>query len=356
MAKYLKNKQTFILIAVLIFGFVSGAILTKTDMAGKLSKFFKSGKGSLSQTIDSSFRNLPDQEQLKFLREIGKKEGSSAVLAFLRRIYPDEPADEHELAHVAGEAGFLEEGYAGFDVCDSFMRFACYHGVILEAIKQNGYNQEVLKDLGQGCLDLKRNKTTITACVHGIGHGLMVVKSYDLLFSYEACDKVFSDQMDLFFCYDGVSMENVVRRFEQADAENFLESKDPYYPCNTIPEKYQPACVREHLHHVRRVFYEKDTVKSQAYCLYFKNPVSRSECFGALGGAINQDYSDSPETVIAECGKVKAEYKENCFGVAATQYSFGRQFDKAAMVCNALGEPQRSGCMGSVENAKVSLN
>ena len=324
------------------------------DFRGRIGKVF--GSEELSQTLDSSFRQLPSQEKIKILRQIGKEEGPKALSILLRRIYSDEPADEHELAHVIGEAGFMESGYAGFDVCDSFMRFACYHGVILEAIKQNGQSQKVLEDLGQGCLDLDRNRVTVTSCIHGIGHGMMVVNSYNLLASYEDCDKIFFDQTELFFCYDGVSMENVVRRQEHADSENSLESKDPYYPCNGVPQKYQPACVREHLHHARRVFYQNDTVKSQNYCLYFKDPLSRRECFGALGNAINQEFFDSPSKVIVECSKVIAKYKENCFGVAATQYSFGRQFDKAEMICNALVEPQRSHCMGSVERAKASLN
>lgn len=85
--------------------------------------------------------------------------------------------------------------------------------------------------------------------------------------------------------------------------------------------------------------------------------MSHVECFGALGNALNQDFFDSPETVIAECRKVLAKYQENCFGVAATQYSYGRQFEKAALVCNALDqETKRTFCLGSVESAKASLN
>lgn len=351
-----KNKHILIFILVLTLGFTGGILFAKKDFSGRFSKFFNKGGGSLSQTLDTSFRQINSQEKLKILRQIGQDEGSSAVLSVLKRIYPDEPADDHELAHVVGESAFLESGYAGFDACDSFMRFACYHGVILEAIKHYGLNQEVLRDLGQGCLDLKKNRTTITACIHGVGHGLMVVQSYNLLESYKTCDLTFSDNLDLFFCYDGVSMENIVRRQEQADSQNFLDPENPYYPCDSVSEKYQPACVREHLHYARQFFYDKDTLKSQDYCLYFKNQKSRSECFGALGGALNQDYSNSPDTIITECSKIVPEYKENCFGVAATQYAYGRQFENAAIICDAQVEPQRTRCMGSVESAKASLN
>ncbi|MEK9158120.1 MAG: hypothetical protein AAB638_02980, partial [Patescibacteria group bacterium] len=222
--------------------------------------------------------------------------------------------------------------------------------------KEKGKSQTVLEDLGRGCLDLKKNRVTINSCIHGIGHGIMATNYYNLVPSYEDCDKIFTDKTYRFFCYDGVSMENVVRRQETEESANFLESKDPYYPCNIVKEEYQPACVREHLHYARRTFYKNDTIKSQAYCLYFKNPLSRSECFGALGNAINQEFFDDPAKVIVECNKVQTAYQENCFGVAATQYSFGRQFDKASMICNALDEPQRSRCMGSVESAKAALN
>lgn len=305
---------------------------------------------------EEEFRKLPAKEQLRLMEEMGVKEGHEAVRVFIKRTYPGDPSDEHELYHVVGASAFLQFGYSAFGVCDSAFSFACYHGVILEAIKKNGYTDDVLKDAAQGCLSLGKNRTAITACIHGIGHAIMWVELYDLMSSYRACDRMFDDELDLFFCYDGVSMENVVRRGEQKGSVNQLESDDPYYPCNTIPSKYQPACVREHLHHVRRIFYGKDTKKVQEYCLHFEGTLTRSECFGALGNAISQDNFDKPGIVIEECDKLPHEYRAFCIGVAATQYSFSKQFETAKMLCEALPTGgEREGCTSSITYARSTL-
>jgi plastocyanin len=322
---------------------------------------YMTGKIIVSETRSESsriedFRLSDDRAQIETLRMLGKKEGPRAVLTFLKEAYPDEPSDKHELVHIVGEAAFLKSGFKGFDACDSFLRFGCYHGVILEAIRKNGYSEKVMDNLAQGCLALPKNKTVITACSHGIGHGIMWVRSYDLLASYKECERIFSDDQDRFFCYDGVSMENVVRRDTRPGLANNLESPDPYYPCSVVPVKYQPACAREHIFYARRTFFEKDTLKTAGYCLYFKEEETRKECFGALGNALNQDFFDSPQRIVEECGKIEEAYRHFCFNVAASQYAFGGRLDNARLICTAIGDPEKEmACKGAAEAAVASL-
>lgn len=351
--EYISKKMIFIDIGLLL---LTTSIFTVFFWKSESLLTFLGSRSKPPLVNMREFRMLPDKERLKILREIGSEEGYEAVRAFLKGAYPDEPSDAHELFHVVGEAAFSRLGYSGFGVCDSASSFACYHGVILEAIKKNGYTDKVLKNAAQGCLSLGRNKTATTACIHGIGHAMMWVKSYDLMETYKTCDQMFHDEADLFFCYDGASMENVVRRGDQERAVDQLKSDDPYYPCNAIPSRYQPACVREHLHHARRVFYDKDTERVKTYCLYFKEEKVRIECFGALGNAISQDNFDDPLVTISECKKIGPLYHQFCIGVAATQYSFARQFENAQMLCEALpaGE-QRENCMGSIRYAQSTL-
>lgn len=303
-----------------------------------------------------AFRTFDDQKQIKMLRALGESGGPRAVLSFLKESYPDEPSGKHELVHIVGEAAFLESGFKGFEACDSFLRFGCYHGVILEAIRKNGYSENVMPGLAGGCLGLPRGKTVITACAHGIGHGIMWVRSYNLLASYGECERIFEDADNRFFCYDGVSMENVVRRDARSELANNLDSSDPYYPCNAVPVEYQAACTREHVFHARRTFFDKDTGKTAGYCLYFKEEETRKECFGGLGNALNQDFFDSPRTVIDECRKVEERYRHFCFNVAASQYAFGGRIEQARLVCAAIGdEEKRSACEGAAEGARASL-
>ena len=317
---------------------------------------FYAEPNELDNISAQKFRKEDDLVQLSLLRNFGKKRGPMAVENFLKKTYPDEPADEHELGHVIGEVAFGEKGVDGFGVCSSFFRFSCYHGVILEAIKQRGYSEALLKSLGDGCRGLDRNKTAITACLHGVGHALMIVNSYDLFRSYQACDSMLKDNQELFFCYDGVSMENVVRRQEQAGVSNFLGSADPLYPCDRVELQYQPACVREHVHYARREFYDKDTARiSKEYCLSFADEGSRLECFGGLGSALNQDFSGEPQKVIDECKKAE-EYAIHCLITAATQYAYANQSGQAARVCESIEETDgTSVCLGAVKQSEESM-
>ena len=339
-------------IGIIIFFFLLGAGLAGLFWMQKDTIFRQE-----AQSIEMSsqeFRILSSKEKLATLKGLAKKYGVEDAREFLKLTYPDQPSDEHELIHVVGEVAFFKFGYAGLDFCDAFFNFGCYHGVVLEAIKQYGYDNVVLQDLARGCLDLPRNKTTITSCIHGIGHGVMIVKSYDLLLSYQDCDKMFTDPENLFFCYDGVSMENVMRRFEQEGAKDYLTSEDPFYPCNTVPVQYQPACAREHIFHARRVFFEGDTKKTAEYCLYFPEELTRSECFSALGTVLNQEFFATPDIVIAECKKV-GEYADSCITRAAAQYGFAGQFTSAVMLCESLASLEQQECLGMLEYVKSAL-
>ena len=338
---------------IIIFSFVFGA-----GLAGILwtqqDTIFKQEAQSFDMS-SQEFRALSSKEKLQVLKEFAQEHGVKEAREFLKRTYPDQPADEHELIHIVGEVAFLDFGYEGLDFCDSLFSFGCYHGVVLEAVRQHGHDEEVFQNLARGCLDLPHSKTTITACIHGIGHGVMVVGAYDLLASYQNCDKMFVDSENLFFCYDGVSMENVMRRFEQEGSIDYLTSEDPFYPCNTVPQKYQSACVREHIFHARRVFYEKDTEKTAEYCLYFTEEKTRSVCFSALGNVLNQEFFGSPKIVIEECRKV-GKYSDLCITKAASQYGFASQFSLATILCEGLSTSEmQKNCFGMLEYVKSTL-
>lgn len=303
------------------------------------------------------FHSLSDKQQFNYLKDLSKNTNVENARTFLKSAYPNEPSDKHELIHAVGEAAYLQFGYSGLAKCDSTFMYGCYHGVVLEAIRQNGYSDKVLKDLAQGCLNLSStNKTLTTACSHGIGHAIMVVRSYDLLESYKDCDRTFSQDKELFYCWDGVSMENIVRRFEQTGAKKFLKAEDPYYPCNAVPEKYQVACAREHVFYVFDLINYRDIQKAIAYCFSFSNEKVRFECTSAIGNFLNQDYGDNPDKIIDECNKLGGKYIAFCIIRAATQYSFSRQVDRGKILCDSLNiGADRNNCLESVKFAKEAL-
>ena len=303
-------------------------------------------------------RSLPKEKRIQLFKNIGMNVSPIRLRDVLLSIYPEQPAEEHELAHLIGETAYARLGTSGFRYCDSVFTFACYHGVILAAIRDQGYQQSVLLDLAAGCEKAGKNRTADISCAHGIGHGLMWVRNYNLLQSFEACDSVFQKDRELrFFCWDGVSMENVVRRGNLPDGmtSSPMDQKNMYAPCDTLPSQYQPACVREHVFLARLVVLNRDTVKTSEYCLHYLSEDVRQQCFGALGGALYQDDPQTPDRIIVECGKAPTKYYQNCIGVASRHYGFSGRPEMANKLCESLGKSMSELCLAGVMEATDSL-
>ncbi len=312
----------------------------------------------MSGQFRSQIRAISKEKRLVMFRNIGLRISPVRLRDVLLAVYPEQPAEEHEIAHLIGETAYARYGTAGFRYCDSAFTFACYHGVILAAIRARGYQPSVLLELAQGCEKAGKNRTADISCAHGIGHGLMWVRNYNLLESFQACDGVFEKDSELrFFCWDGVSMENVVRRgnLPRGMATSPMDSKNIHSPCDTLPAQYQPACVREHVFLARLVFYDRDTAKTSEHCMYYKAEEVRTQCFGAIGGSLYQDDPQTPDRIILECGKVPSRYFLYCIGVASRQYAFSGQRDMASRLCSALESSQQAACIKGVKEASDSL-
>jgi hypothetical protein len=304
------------------------------------------------------FRMLPNEKQIMLLRDIGLKASPLRVRDVLLSAYPDQPPEAHEMAHLIGEAAYMKLGPSGFSLCDSAFTFACFHGVILSAIRTHGNDDATIKTVATGCDAAGKNETAKISCAHGIGHGIMWVRDYNLVVSFELCDQLFADERLRFFCWDGVSMENVVRRGEAAREMSKIPWKQDniYYPCDSVPAVYQAACVREHLFLVRLLALNSSTEESIAYCLYFGNSDVRSQCFGALGRALNQDDPTKTDHIIGECNKAPSDYISTCLGSAAMQYAFAGQKNTGQQVCAAISLSEaRFSCLQGIEKAIDSL-
>lgn len=352
------NKKTIAILTFLLLISLISIFLTDKLFLQKQSSLFTFLKKEIIFPEGEEFRSLHLQEKLLLIREMTQVRGLESARNFIKLTYPDEPTDEHELIHVIGKAAFSELGYSAFEFCDSLFHFGCYHGVALEAVRQNGHNEKVLKNLVSVCLNPSLHRSIALSCIHGIGHGLMTVRDYDLLLSYQDCDRILEDEVNLFFCYDGVSMENVLGIYNGSILST-PHLNNPYYPCDSVSQKYESACVREHVYYARKVFFSQDTLKTAEYCLHFPSEQTRQECFTGMGSAINQDFFDQPDKIIKECNQLErynTQYRFFCLKKAATNYAYARQFKKSKILCaSILNEKEQESCFGEIEYTKSSL-
>ena len=153
-----------------------------------------------------------------------------------------DPVEQHDAAHVFGEALYAHEGVGGMTVCDSFFGFGCFHSFIASAIAEHGL--DIVSKLDRDCA--ARYGVLGLGCPHGIGHGLLSYLGYnsrELAQALEVCEKL-SWHHPYGGCTEGVFMEYNFRTMEtEVDRRlRSLTSESTFEPCASIPERFRTAC------------------------------------------------------------------------------------------------------------------
>jgi hypothetical protein len=93
------------------------------------------------------------------------------------------------------------------------------------------------------------------ACLHGLGHGLVLYTQYNVTRSLEMCDVLTSD-FARGSCHGGAFMENMVAYMDRENAVEgighvhgdtsnvtfMIDPANPYYPCDAVRAEYQATC------------------------------------------------------------------------------------------------------------------
>lgn len=303
--------------------------------------------GQKSALDINQFRILSLSEQIKYLDQAGKEMSILEIRDFIKLAYPDEPNGEHGLSHKLGALAVEKEGIAGFGFCDSLLQFGCFHGAALAAVRIRGDDPNLSRELWEGC----KSKAKIPgSCLHGLGHAITMIRQYDLLAAYEECENLLNDQ-DSFWCEDGVSMENIARSMAPAGLGVYGKNDDIYYPCNSIPKRFEASCVRNHVGYLYRLW-GADFSRAINFCVSFGVGRTAEECINVIGSIIASDYIDNQEKLISKCRLVE-QYNQFCIEGAVVNYSMSRQFDRAEKLCNTLEETGKKSCFGKIESFRA---
>ncbi len=150
----------------------------------------------------------------------------------------------HPLMHVIGHAAakrYPDVGEA-FSHGDGFCWSGYYHGV-METVVSTVPRRDIVSRIDSICASVpgkERYGFDYYNCVHGLGHGVMVMTDNELFEALTICDSL-TGSWEQSSCYGGVFMENVM-----VDNRNhktkYLKASDPLYPCNAVDGKYKNAC------------------------------------------------------------------------------------------------------------------
>lgn len=263
----------------------------------------------------------------------------------------------HQLAHVIGKAALskfssLTETFAQGD---RFCWSGYYHGAMEQVAEDKGYDY-IVKNANQICAPIaaqNRNSFYHYNCVHGLGHGFMMVQNGELFSSLKSCDSI-KDDWERQSCYGGVFMQNIMN-FQGPDANpnqppKYLKANEPMYPCTAIESKYKFSCYQMQTSFALQTV-NYDFSKGFSLCngveTQFKNT-----CFESLGrdasGSSNSDITSTRNRCLLGTDQ---EARKSCLSGAAKDFvSYFNSDQQALQLCDSLDSDLKEDCRQVVQN------
>ncbi|MEN9561389.1 MAG: hypothetical protein RIQ56_662 [Candidatus Parcubacteria bacterium] len=259
------------------------------------------------------------------------------------------PASErHFVAHRFGADVYAAKGLTGAGICDEAFDFGCFHGFSTQSIRTLGAG--ALPDLIEACKS--SSDSTIRACEHGIGHGLMeYLGPSKLIDALYACDA--SAQADpLVGCTAGVFMEyNRSILFDAASTSvktRVPVSSNLLAPCNTeVPQQYRESCYFEISLWWKDIF-GSDFKRMGNLCSQATKHVEKISCWRGMGAIIAEESAYSIERARAACDTLPSETgSEWCqYGVIARLVGTGTHRESGRVMCEGLKGEVLTACRG----------
>jgi hypothetical protein len=280
-------------------------------------------------------------------------------------------AEGHGLTHMIGIRGYLGAATMreSFEACTAIHQSGCYHGVV------QAYFSELRQDHGMGALTTERLDAVCGPyagpdgdpwlrfqCLHGMGHGVMLVHDNHLPRALLACD-LLSDGWEREVCYGGAFMENVMgvlaphhahvgepmagahphdaahgatQADPEAAAEHSHHHPDPadhaahtapsgsageafppidpddlQYPCSALDDRYRMACYDMQTATMLHLL-DRDFAATAAACRAAPDPILRSVCHRSLGRDINAETDGRHAESAALCALAAPQDRSAC--------------------------------------------
>jgi len=251
----------------------------------------------------------------------------------------------HSIAHHLGEwaYGYTKNLEESFQYADPL---SCgggiYHGIFenyFSVLNFEGVvpDQVEVKNL---CSKLEENfySLDMTHCLHGLGHGLLLLYDYDVFNAVQRCED-FKTNQEQSSCANGVFMQNVLKNYETGEGR--FDKNDILFPCNEIITRFAPSCyiwqgayiLKQRDFEVYSSFRECDKIK-QEFIKY---------CYYGIGAELETDAAGKMELALLYCQAGNLSYHKFCFRGMAMKTSFV-YLDNGFGFCGLIPEQFKEDC------------
>ena len=263
----------------------------------------------------------------------------------------------HRIVHRIGAAALARDPErpgvaiaAGQSDCSS----GYYHGVMQHVFL--GLEEQTATAIASAgaeiCNDplIRRERFTQMNCLHGIGHGALIVTEYDLADGLAICAAI-SDPWSREWCYSGVYMENVLPAYGTTSV--WIDEQDPAFPCTAVTDAQGKGSCYQSLAISALTASGGDFAGPATACAAAESAY-RFICYAAMGSQVN--LAASATEIAAACG-LAGDYLPTCiYGALRFQSSQDGTLAVGAARCAdpAIGI-DRATCLRAIGSGLVGL-
>lgn len=259
----------------------------------------------------------------------------------------------HDVAHIFGEIGFQQANELGKTIieCGRMCGYGCVHGAANAAIRKS---PELVQDLNAICDTFSGASfpgQDLTACRHGIGHGLAEFAGLDIVKALTLCDG-FNSNSARAECATGVFMEIVdspILKHERLE----LPEDIPLF-CRSLPDFYAEICL------INAGVYEfhrsHDVGKSLSLCKALPADLYR-RCNVGLGSDFHFMFSADTAKIWEACNNGINDQKEACVeGALISAFVSDPLGNLGVALCREVSRELKSACLANVGQSMKEIN
>lgn len=305
-------------------------------------------RASFSSWRASGTANIASRADIGAFKEMIAQKGVRVAYAYLKEQWKTNSVAAHDLAHLAGRFAADELGAQGFSLCDENFSFGCYHGLLEELIRQKG--SAAIEDARSGCNALSP-QGKIASCIHGIGHGVLAWKGSRILHALDVCTSL--PEQEKGYCADGVFMEYYTGVMQRDDTTPKDSSPDTWDFCLTMPQQFQPQCVRNQTFSL--LYYRGDAFASAIHACGKLSGELKEACVRSAGLFATQRARGSADAARSVCGVfTDTDDHALCISSAAQEFIFERFPESSAQdLCNVLTASAKQRCEQGIAEIRV---
>jgi hypothetical protein len=358
----------------------------------------------LATWVEGSCRNIHTRAACRetALVRVAEERGIGTAMDVVARLGAGD-SEGHILSHMIGIRGYrgAESVAEAFAECTPIHQSGCYHGVVqayFGELRRSGpagaLSTDVMDALCAPYRGPDGDSWLLFQCLHGAGHGVMLVHENHLPTALASCD-LLSSGWEREACYGGAFMESIMtvtaphhahvgaaagHGHDHGDAGDHaqpahdhhhdhaghgapvdpapfpaVDPDDLHHPCSALDERYHLACYDMQTAVMLHLL-DGDIAATAAACRAAPDPVLRSVCHRSLGRDINAITHGEHARSIALCSLAATADRPSCHtGVVKNVIDVTADPSSGVPYCALVpAGPERHGCFRAVgEHAAI---